>query len=1199
MKRILLILTLAIMVIPLAAKADYLGIKKSSETIAFFLRPPLDSLYGIQRKPDSVHIFTYADNASAATYQARSTTYPFSDISIDTLKHFTDTMYIFADAISDIDGAGGNFSLTINVQMYYDKTPTHTFATVQVINDSLSQALDDATLTQADVVNIDAWDPILDNDSLIIDQSSLEDMTVATVTDVTNDVTLTDAEHGLIADSVWFADTTSHDGVAGSYGATNASPLGATVSGRRLDVAIGGETGVDWGNITGQMDASEIATDAISPAKITATVMAEIADSVWEEDTTGHLDAGFYGLEATTGGAASITDADMGAIADSVWKKDTTGLLDAGKYGLEATTGSAATISDAAMAAIADSVWQADTATHDGVAGSFGSQLTTTLQPVVAGRVVAVDASQQIWSNVEAISADQNAPDSLESWLIGYSDAQLTNREHLFANLDEVLSTRSKIGDTAISGDEILTKLDYFDTLIYIGEHGLGIFVDSTVGNANTVIGVDGTEKNPVSTLAAARTLALALGAHRFYIHGGSTFNGASTDLGADYSAWEFYGEGFGIEIAFGGQLVTNSFFHNVTLSGAMHASGGDVSFVDCELGYVTANYNGHAENCILTDTLVVKAGRDIVFTSCHDGATGKRTPTIDLSAGSSSIIIGGFTGGIRIMNGSNNDTATVTTDGQVIISANNTSLDIKISGMAFIDDSGTTTSLDKDAVFSRSEADLWVWANTDTLAVDSSLMGEWLSTGISASISDANMAAIMDSMSNRGIVQYDSTQAVLKLRGLYVTAGGTDSSAAVFTGNGAGEGIDAIGGLTGDGVEFTGGATLGRGAFIHAVAGAVANVGMQISAFGDGAGILATGGTGGNSIGIKGTGYGSGHGIMGDAKGSGNALNLESSTGSQFDPGAAGEISDSVWAKDTTGLLDAGKYGLEATTGGAASITDADMGAISDSVWLKDTTGLLDAGFYGLEATTGGAASITAGDKGDIADSIMLRLVAGDTTSGIIDTNTADYLVTRAAATGAGPARDTIIMLDTANAALMGAGIEVSIRDASNRVVDFGTTNAASRFVYGSRVGDAYNVFGFAPAGGFAIPDSVITTGTDGALDTLKGYEIATVASTTAKTCNVSIFIKDASADPVEGVWVSAYPRGHNLKDSAGTAIASVPQRKQTDVNGQVTFTCYWSSYIVPETKWRFQGHSPAIGGFRVDYTVPRQASVTLDLTE
>ena len=191
------------MVIPLAAKADYLGIKKSSETIAFFLRPPLDSLYGIQRKPDSVHIFTYADNATAATFQTRSTTYPFSDISIDTLKHFTDTMYVFKDLISDIDGAGGNFVLSINVQMYYDKTPTHTFMHVQVVADSLNElgAIKDTVDAILDTLQL--WDTRIDSIEAALADANMNDKVWVDGAGVIRDSIVASLADANLNDKVW------------------------------------------------------------------------------------------------------------------------------------------------------------------------------------------------------------------------------------------------------------------------------------------------------------------------------------------------------------------------------------------------------------------------------------------------------------------------------------------------------------------------------------------------------------------------------------------------------------------------------------------------------------------------------------------------------------------------------------------------------------------------------------------------------------------------------------------------------------------------------------------------------------------------------------------------------------------------------------------------------------------------------------
>ena len=141
MRRILLLITILALLPFVNGQAGFLGIKKASETVSFFLNEPLDTA-GVPLIPDSAHVLTYADDASAATYSARSTTYPFSDISIDTIKTYTDTTYVFADVIGDIDGAGGHFELAIEVKLFCDGLPTSTRMTVQIVSDSLENFLD-------------------------------------------------------------------------------------------------------------------------------------------------------------------------------------------------------------------------------------------------------------------------------------------------------------------------------------------------------------------------------------------------------------------------------------------------------------------------------------------------------------------------------------------------------------------------------------------------------------------------------------------------------------------------------------------------------------------------------------------------------------------------------------------------------------------------------------------------------------------------------------------------------------------------------------------------------------------------------------------------------------------------------------------------------------------------------------------------
>lgn len=143
-----LALFILLMMVSTAASAEFLGIKRATEFISMPLNQALDSS-GIPAAPDSIHVVTYWDNATAAAMTDRSTTTPFATLAggttIDTIKYgapaSSNFRFLLVDQIQDIDGAGGNGTLTIMVALWAKKLPTWTHATVQVISDSLNQVL--------------------------------------------------------------------------------------------------------------------------------------------------------------------------------------------------------------------------------------------------------------------------------------------------------------------------------------------------------------------------------------------------------------------------------------------------------------------------------------------------------------------------------------------------------------------------------------------------------------------------------------------------------------------------------------------------------------------------------------------------------------------------------------------------------------------------------------------------------------------------------------------------------------------------------------------------------------------------------------------------------------------------------------------------------------------------------------------------
>lgn len=139
MKQILVLIIL-VLTLGLSAQAEFLGIKKASETIAFPVHPPLDSA-GIPGSPDSIQVITFADNTPTGPAAYSATGAGYACAGIDTTCKYDAVQMWFTDAIADIDGTGANFQLAIDVIAWYKKLPTHTFATVQVISDSLENVL--------------------------------------------------------------------------------------------------------------------------------------------------------------------------------------------------------------------------------------------------------------------------------------------------------------------------------------------------------------------------------------------------------------------------------------------------------------------------------------------------------------------------------------------------------------------------------------------------------------------------------------------------------------------------------------------------------------------------------------------------------------------------------------------------------------------------------------------------------------------------------------------------------------------------------------------------------------------------------------------------------------------------------------------------------------------------------------------------
>lgn len=256
----------------------------------------------------------------------------------------------------------------------------------------------------------------------------------------------------------------------------------------------------------------------------------------------------------------------------------------------------------------------------------------------------------------------------------------------LFSNQNYTLKGLTTPTETAFN------KSAYFDTLIYLG----AVWVDAAASNTNTVVGTDGTPKNPVSTLVAAKTVADALGYQQYNI-----INSSSLTLAATHENWEFIGIGEGSLINLGGQDVDGSVFEHLMISGTQGGTG-VMGLHNCYLNTIDS-LEAIVISSSLSDTISVRVSTNTVFDQCYSNIAGNNTPGLDFdSTGVIKVSLRHYSGGLTIFNGTPNQTMSFEAFGQLIIDATCTSVNVTARGCMDITNNGTTTALTQNAVFNQ-----------------------------------------------------------------------------------------------------------------------------------------------------------------------------------------------------------------------------------------------------------------------------------------------------------------------------------------------------------------------------------------------------------------------------------------------------------------------------------------------------------------
>ena len=564
---------------------------------------------------------------------------------------------------------------------------------------------------------------------------------------VTADVGIT----ATAVDDIWDEDSTGHwtsPNMAFVSGQTSASGLDSTILSNILHRIV-------WGTAVGSGSDSSTAAQ-----RDIGVILASLWEEVWRNIDTANVDTSLIGewLTSVAYDNAALANSDslatVAEMVDSVWNEDSTGHYTSPQMAFTSAQTSAGGLDSTIISNLLHRiVW--------GTAVGSGSDSSTVDQRDIGAILASVITSlvDDIWdedstghwtSPKMAFIAGQTSASDVDSTLISNLLHRIVWGTIVATGSDSSTAAQRDIGAII---DRLIT-LAKFDTAAIATYYNFGIWLDDAAANTDSDVGVDGTPANPVSTLAAARILADSMGLMKYYITNNSSFT-----LDAAYEDWCFMGMGETNQINFGNQDVDNSNFRHLMVAGIQGGTG-LIWLDECYLD-AADSLECVARNSWFSDTISVRVATNIVFDQCYSAIAGNNTPGIDFNSagGTIDVNVRHYSGGLALFNMTSNHTISYETDGQLVVDASCTSANVTARGNMTITDNGTTTALTDSAVFNRPDMAARNWDEVNT-GVDHNVMS---STG--KQLRTAQKAA---SIATGTIVRANDSTAVLTFDGGY-----------------------------------------------------------------------------------------------------------------------------------------------------------------------------------------------------------------------------------------------------------------------------------------------------------------------------------------------------------------------------------------------------------------------------------------------
>ncbi|MCK5613011.1 carboxypeptidase regulatory-like domain-containing protein, partial [Candidatus Pacearchaeota archaeon] len=291
------------------------------------------------------------------------------------------------------------------------------------------------------------------------------------------------------------------------------------------------------------------------------------------------------------------------------------------------------------------------------------------------------------------------------------------------------------------------------------------VWIDTNVSNTSTELFVSGTADNPVSTLAAATTIADALGLKRFEITSRSMLT-----LTQAYVGYRFTGPFATIDL--NGQDVDGAVFSGLIISGDDAGSNATPThYNDCTLLGNTLGLH-HLVHCIIEDAMIVSEPGDVHWFHCSSGIAGIGMPSFDFGASiaDTAFSVRDYSGGLEIRNLGQAPTDTMSYEGvgQLQLAASCVGGTIAVRGnIELTDNSGDAVTLSDDARVTVSSIEAGASAaNTITITVHDALAA--IVPGITVDIYDSSNTALVRRATDdddNGIVLVNLDDGTYKIR--------------------------------------------------------------------------------------------------------------------------------------------------------------------------------------------------------------------------------------------------------------------------------------------------------------------------------------------------------------------------------------------------------------------------------------------------